>query len=288
MTYTENIINVFTFQEKYLQAQFYQPSVSKMKTVILYFHGGGFVYGNRDDLPVEYIDMLTAAGIGLVAVDYPLAPETKLPVILEVTNKVTAWFVNQFLPEHQLKKYFIMGRSAGSYLALASGIYTEHLTIRPTGILALYGYFNLNDATFNLPNRHYLQYPQVSDQIIKAQIKTEPLFNTPDKNRYLVYVAARQTGDWLNLFLTDSDEKSALSLEKRKLKELPPLFLSASVKDPDVPVRQSRQLANLHPDATLHLVDLDEHDFDRTHPETYGKELYTEIVSWILELLART
>ena len=114
MTYTENIINVFTFQEKYLQAQFYQPSVSKMKTVILYFHGGGFVYGNRDDLPVEYIDMLTAAGIGLVAVDYPLAPETKLPVILEVTNKVTAWFVNQFLPEHQLKKYFIMGRSAGS------------------------------------------------------------------------------------------------------------------------------------------------------------------------------
>lgn len=286
MTYTENILHLFPFKGHDLQAHFYQPTTAEMKTVILYFHGGGFVYGNRDDLPGEYIDMLTAAGIGLVAVDYPLAPETKFPVILDVTNKVTAWFVNQFLSDHQLETYFILGRSAGSYLALASGIYTEHLSIRPTGILALYGYFNLNDATFNLPNRHYLQYPKVSEQIIKAQIKTEPLFNTPDKNRYLVYVAARQTGDWLNLFLADSDQKSAYSLDKTKLKELPPLFLSAAVNDPDVPVRQSRQLANLHSDATLYLVDLDAHDFDRTHLETHGKELYTQMISWMLNWLA--
>lgn len=284
-TYTEHVIKLFTFQKEYLQANFYQPTTTEMKTVILYFHGGGFVYGNRNDLPVEYIEMLTSSGIGLVAVDYPLAPETKFPVILEVTNKITAWFVNNFLTEHQLENYFIMGRSAGSYLALTAGVYTEQLAIRPLGIMALYGYFNLNDATFNLPNRYYLQYPKVSDQIITSQIKTEPLFNTPDKNRYLVYVAARQTGNWLDLFLSAPEQKSEFSLAKKKLKELPPLFLSASVKDPDVPVRQSRQLANLHPKATLHLVDVDAHDFDRTHLDTLGRELYHSMVSWIIDLL---
>lgn len=284
-TYTERIINLFTFHQDDLQATFYQPAESEMKTIILYFHGGGFVYGNRDDLPVEYIELLTSAGIGLFAVDYPLAPETKFPVIPEVTNKITAWFTNRFLPEHHLENYFIMGRSAGSYLALATGIYTEQLPIRPLGILPLYGYFNLNDATFNLPNRYYLQYPKVSEQIITSQIKAEPIFKTPDKNRYLVYVAARQTGDWLDLFLTAPEQKSEFSLDKKKLKELPPLFLSASLKDPDVPVRQSRQLANLHPNATLHLVDVDTHDFDRTHIETLGRELYNNMVSWIITLL---
>ena len=40
---------------------------------IVYYHGGGFLYGERGDLPEPYIDMITAAGYTLVAVDYPLA-----------------------------------------------------------------------------------------------------------------------------------------------------------------------------------------------------------------------
>lgn len=284
-SYNEINQTIFPFKNNEVEATFYAPTKMKMKTVILYFHGGGFVFGNRNDLPSEYIELLTAQGIGIVAVDYPLAPETKLPVIIEITNKITTWFVDHFLSSHHLEHYFIMGRSAGSYLALSNGIYTEQLSIRPIGIIALYGYFNLTDATFNMPSRYYLKYPSVSDRVVAAQIKEEPFLYANNPNRYLLYLAARQKGDWLNLFLTAPDQKKKLSLSTEQLKRLPSLFLSASTKDMDVPVRQSRQLANLHPDTTLHLVDVDEHDFDRTHIDTLGIELYRKISSWIIDLL---
>lgn len=283
--YTETHLNIFSFQNENLQATFYKPTTTALQTIILYFHGGGFVFGSRNDLPKEYIEQLTATGIGIVAVDYPLAPETKLAVTLETTNKITKWFVEQFLVEQQLNHYFIMGRSAGAYLALANGVYTDQLANRPLGILSLYGYFTLNEASFTVPNRHYLKYPKVKDQTIAAQIQQEPLFESTDQNRYLLYLAARQKGDWLDFFLTAPDQKKKFSIDKGTLKQLPPLFLAAATKDPDVPTRQSRQLANLHDEATLHLVESDEHDFDRTHVESLGQPLYAKIGDWILALL---
>jgi len=283
--YTKSTMDIQNFQGNDVQATFYQPTTSEMKATILYFHGGGFVFGSRNDLPSQYIEQLTASKIGLVAVDYPLAPETKLPAILEVTHEITQWFIEDFLPEHEQNNYFIMGRSAGSFLALTNGIHTKELSTQPLGIISLYGYFNLNDASFTVPNRHYLQYPKISDKIISQQIQNEPLLEATDQNRYFVYMASRQKGDWLDLFLSSPKQKREFSLGKDELKKLPPLFIAASNKDPDIPVRQSRQLANFHEEASLHLVDASEHDFDRTHIDTLGLELYENITSWILDLL---
>ena len=283
--YTEHHHELFTFQNHSLQATIYQPTQIEMKTVILYFHGGGFVFGDRDDLPEPYIEHLVDSGIGIVAVDYPLAPETKLPTILEVTNKITKWFVQEFLPAKKQSSYFIMGRSAGAFLALSNGVYTEQLSTRPLGIISLYGYYNLNDSSFNVPNRYYLKYPKVNEQVVSSLIQKGPLFKSANQNRFLVYLAARQKGDWTNLFLTSTQEKRVFSINHEKLKQLPPLFLASSTKDPDVPPRQSRQLANLHENASLHLVDIEEHDFDRTHIATLGIDIYQKMTTWILDLL---
>lgn len=283
--YTEHNQKLFPFQNKYVQATFYQPTQTEMKTVILYFHGGGFVFGDRDDLPVAYIEYLTESGIGIVAVDYPLAPETKLPTILEITNKITKWFVQEFLPAKKQSNYFILGRSAGAFLALSNGVYTEQLSTRPLGIISLYGYYNLNDSSFNVPNHYYLKYPKVNEQAVSALIQKEPLFQSANQNRFLVYLAARQKGDWTNLFLASVQQKREFSIHHEQLKQLPPLFLASSTKDPDVPSRQSRQLANLHENASLHLVDIEEHDFDRTHIPTLGMDIYQKITAWILGLL---
>lgn len=281
--YTETTIETITFQEHTLQATFYEPM--DLKAAILYFHGGGFVFGSRTDLPQTYIDLFAEEGIGVVAVDYPLAPETKLAAILDTSYEMTEWFVKDFLPAHELTDYFIMGRSAGSFLALANGVYTEQLAVRPKGIISLYGYYNLNDASFTVPNRYYLKYPKVSDKVVAAQIQNEPIFQSTDQNRYFLYMAARQKGDWMNMFLGSPQDKRELSLSKEEVKQLPPLFLASSTKDPDVPARQSRQMANMHSDATLHLVDVEEHDFDRTHVDTLGIELYKKIIDWMLALI---
>lgn len=281
--YSETTIETITFQEHTLQATLYEPQ--DLKAAILYFHGGGFVFGSRTDLPQTYIDLFAEEGIGVVAVDYPLAPETKLAAILDTSYEMTEWFVKDFLPAHELTDYFIMGRSAGSFLALANGVYTEQLAVRPKGIISLYGYYNLNDASFTVPNRYYLKYPKVSDKVVAAQIQNEPIFQSTDQNRYFLYMAARQKGDWMNMFLGSPQDKRELSLSKEEVKQLPPLFLASSTKDPDVPARQSRQMANMHSDATLHLVDVEEHDFDRTHVDTLGIELYKKIIDWMLALI---
>lgn len=283
--YTKSKQTIFKFQNKPLQATFYQPTHTQIKTVLLYFHGGGFVFGSRHDLPKAYVEHLAAAGIGVLAIDYPLAPETKLPVLRETTHQMTKWFVEQFLPENNIETYFIFGRSAGAYLALENGVYTEKLPKRPLGIVSLYGYFNLNDAAFTVPNRYYLQYPKVKEKIVANQIQKEPLFKSTDQNRIFVYIAARQKGDWMDLVTEVPADKKEFSIAKDSLKNLPPLFLAAAKKDPDVPSRQSRQLANLHDEATLHLVDNDEHDFDRTQVDTLGIDLYEQIAEWILDIV---
>ena len=50
---------------------------------IVYLHGGGLLFGTRDDLPAYHLEQLTRAGFRVLALDYPLAPNAKLPQILE-------------------------------------------------------------------------------------------------------------------------------------------------------------------------------------------------------------
>ena len=49
------------------------------KACILYFHGGGLLYGHKEDLPEGHLIKLTEAGYIIIAYDYPLAPTAKLP-----------------------------------------------------------------------------------------------------------------------------------------------------------------------------------------------------------------
>ena len=52
----------------------YTDSSFPTKARILYFHGGGLLYGSREDLPMLHISRLTQAGYEILAFDYPLAP----------------------------------------------------------------------------------------------------------------------------------------------------------------------------------------------------------------------
>lgn len=283
--YEMEIINLFSFQNKQLKASFYRPKQTEIHSTILYFHGGGLIFGDRDDLPNEYIELLATNGIALLALDYPLAPETKMPEILETVYKMTDWFVEDFLAHINNENYFIMGRSAGGFLALSTAIHAQNLTTPPKGVISLYGYYNLSDATFTVPNRHYLKYPLVNDRLISSFIQKGEVVTKGDQNRFLVYLASRQKGDWMNLLLTSSKQKQEFSIPRADLANLPPLFLAAATNDPDVPSRQTRQLANIHPNAMLTLYDLDEHDFDRTHQQTHGLPIYQKMVQWILSIV---
>lgn len=281
--YEKEIISLFAVEGKELKASFYQSNHVETKAIILYFHGGGLVFGQRDDLPKQYIDLFTKNGLAILAVDYPLAPQAKLPLILETSFKITDYFVHQFLTQKGTDHYFIMGRSAGAYLSLSAGLHARKFENKALGILSLYGYYSLASAEFSSPSSYYLNYPKVKEGTISHLITKEEILSEGKQDRFLLYLFGRQRGNWMDFLLSSPEEKSEFSLNKEQIKTLAPLFLAAAKKDPDVPSRQSRQLANFHPSAELVLYDSDEHDFDRTQQQTFGIDLYEKMLAWILE-----
>lgn len=103
-------------------ATFYHADLNNThyKGTIIYFHGGGLIFGQRDDLPAPYIDLMTEAGYGILTVDYLLAPESSLDQIMASTTQAVAWFIESAQAELSLAylDYYLMGRSAGAYIAI--------------------------------------------------------------------------------------------------------------------------------------------------------------------------
>jgi len=113
----------------------YRPRTDRPLPVLMYFHGGGWVWSSvdtHDRLAREY----AAAGeVAVVSVDYALSPEAKFPQALEECAAVTrhvaahggAWGLDP-------AALFVGGDSAGGNLALATA-----LLLRDTGGPALRG-----------------------------------------------------------------------------------------------------------------------------------------------------
>ena len=63
-------------------ATLYRDSEVPARAVLLYFHGGGLLFGTRRDLPDFQKAAFLSAGYPILAFDYPLAPAAHLPEIL--------------------------------------------------------------------------------------------------------------------------------------------------------------------------------------------------------------
>ena len=98
----------------------YRPTASNdARRIVFYLHGGGLVYGERDDLPSPYVRAITDAGSTLVCADYPLAPETAEQLYLHPKTV-------RYRVERVRKIYGVDVRDPDDYLqvVLADKIYT--------------------------------------------------------------------------------------------------------------------------------------------------------------------
>lgn len=253
---------------------------STHKPTIFYLHGGGLVFGQRDDLPERYITMLTNAGYNLFTIDYPLAPESKLSEILSSIDQSITWFENNAVDQLYLNNndFILMGRSAGAYLAIYQAVYHQS---KAKGLITFYGYFNLNEAAFNVPNRYFLSFPKVSDAQVAKLINNQPITQGEMNQRYPIYISARQKGNWQSLYLEENQSATDFSIPKKSLSSLPVSFIAAATNDPDVPSRQSKFLHKGNANSELHLIESDQHDFDRTDIETLGVDIYEKLITWL-------
>lgn len=271
----------------------YEPSpAADRHCAVLYYHGGGFLCGEMGDLPKLYQRMFTQAGYTLVTVEYPLCPEYTLAGSVAYSLEALGEIVRA-LPLLDCDSYVLFGRSAGAYLALklaASLSCGAPELLQPAAILDFYGFWNLDEAFLHEPSTHYQSMPRVDEQTV-ARIcgeEGELVLGGANAQRYSLYVYARQTGRWGELLGVRTDAaREALSLSSEDVAALPPLFITASTGDQDVPLKQSKTLMRAATGAVMHQVYYLEHDFDRDVSNSAGREAYEAALAFLSDHLGR-
>lgn len=261
-----------------LQASFWKSEASHQKPTIFYIHGGGLIYGNRNDLPSPYVNLFLKAGYSLFSIDYCLAPECAYE---EITNSVNTG-LDYFLANYQnlgLKNsdYILFGRSAGAYLCMQ--LLAGTLTKKPTAFIDFYGFESLLSANLKKPNPMYASYPKVTFEEAQSMISASPVTSSSVEARFLLYVYARQSSQWQKMIFKNSQDKER-RLSNEALQSFPPTYMCQSSSDPDVPFTNSIMLKAKLPAAKLIPINSKEHDFDReVNSENINQ--YQKVIQWL-------
>lgn len=280
MTFT-----ISSIQSVPLEGKLFHSAMNRKDKTIVYLHGGGLLYGDKNDLPEPYLNLFLSSGYDFLALDYPLAPETKLPDILASIQSGLQWFQTHAVSDLSLDSadYLLFGRSAGAYLALLTA---SSSTVKPVAIISLYGYHSLREASFRIPSRHYLAYQRLVKADVERLLSRVPIVTGEKELRFALYVYARQSGTWLSYLMDDIKEARNYSLNDEQLATLPPTYLAAATADPDVPYQLSKILSQKIPFAKLSTIDSEIHDFDRDTSNPLGLEVYRDVIAWLDETLS--
>ncbi|MCS4485909.1 alpha/beta hydrolase [Staphylococcus americanisciuri] len=227
-----------------LKGTFY-PSTNTCPRILVYFHGGGLIFGQRDDLPNTYIEVITQY-YNLLTVDYRLLPEATFTDIVDDLQHIHDYVSAQFA------EVYCMGRSAGGFLSM---LYATKYDVQ--GLIDFYGFYDVQHPAFkSIPNNHRNVMAMLTDDIKTLFTLPDVSTDLPPNPRYLLYLYYRHHGLWPVLIDYEIDTAA--------LTKLPKLFIAHASNDPDVPITYSKKLANLHKQATFVEIDSNSHAFDNS------------------------
>ncbi len=223
-----------------IQADAFGITAGEARPVLLWLHGGALVCGTRERMRPAHLRLYTEAGYVVVAIDYRLAPETKLPGIIEDLQDACLWLRTEgpALLNIDPGRLAAIGHSAGGYLALMSGCCIEP---RPRAIVSFYGYGDIAADWYSRPDPFYCRQPMVSEQAAYAAVGKGVVCHSTDPERparYYLYL--RQRGLW-PLEVSGLDpvrQRSELDRycpERRVDPSYPPTLLLHGTADTDVP-----------------------------------------------------
>ncbi|TCP96207.1 acetyl esterase/lipase [Cricetibacter osteomyelitidis] len=249
------------------------------KASILYFHGGGLLYGTRNDLPLLHLESFTQAGFQVLCYDYPLAPKAQIGEVLQsVLDSIHSY--NESLP------FFLFGRSAGAYLTLlAATKFNADDNFKPNGIISFYGYGFLTDHWYEIPNSAYLKMPHITPEIIPTLYADTLITHAPMEGYYSAYIYARQSGKWKELFYQGRDKFFYTDFTLRLCDKINiPLFLTHATGDPDVPFTEFKALCDKY-SVQRFIASSEMHDFDRDESAVQTTELLQHTIDFINNLI---
>ncbi|GHH98614.1 alpha/beta hydrolase [Neobacillus kokaensis] len=275
-----------------IKADFYETN-HEQAPVILYIHGGGLVWGTREEIQEEMINLYTNNGFALFSIDYRLAPETKLPDILEDVKDAIDWLTVEG-PKHfsiNPKKIAVVGSSAGGFLALSTGTFKN----KPQAIVSFYGYGDLLGSWAQTPSKYYLEKDLVPKELAKSLISNQPITEASVEQRFLLYVYARQHGAWIEEItgvnpIINQEELRRFCPIHNVTKDYPPTLLLHGTKDTDVPYVQSvfmrAAILKESVEAKLITIPNGEHVFDKDFDNPVVHNALQQVIDFLHTQLA--
>lgn len=282
---TQITLNSIQIQHTTLEisAVLYRDDNIEPKANLIYLHGGGLLYGSNQDLPQRHLEQFTQAGLQIIAINYPLAPQAQIEEILNSILDSLKLVQNQ--PHFQALPYFLFGRSAGGYLALLTAAkLSQQVEIpQPKGVISFYGYGFLTDGWFDSPSPHYLKLPLVSESTFQSLIAT-PRQEAELNTHFSAYIYARQTGKWKSLIYQGRDKFFYLDYSLRLAELKLPIFTAHATNDPDVPFAEFQALCDKF-NPTRFVIAADLHDFDRDEQSKDTWELIQATIAFVQQSL---
>jgi acetyl esterase len=130
----------------------HRPRRDSTLPVLVWFHGGGWVWSSIDTHDRLARELATAGEVAVINVDYALSPEARFPqavhecaaVVRHVAAHAAAWGIDP-------ARIVLGGDSAGGNLALATALALRDGGPAPAGLLCAYP---VTDADFDTPSYH--------------------------------------------------------------------------------------------------------------------------------------
>ena len=228
-------------------ADVYRRPGEETRPTILWIHGGALISGSRNYLREDQIQWALDGGFNVVSIDYRLAPETKLPEIVQDIQDAYRW-VREEVPRlfgADPGRIAVMGQSAGAYLALLIG---HSVQPRPRALVSVSGYGDIVGSWYRHPDPFYMRQPTISredaEKVVGNRIVSEGC-----NDRYRFYVFCRQQGRWsLEVGGKDPDQDGeffeAFCPVRNVSTDYPPTLLLHGDRDTDVPYEQSVHMAH--------------------------------------------
>jgi acetyl esterase/lipase len=233
-----------------IRADVYRLPGDEPRPAIVWIHPGALIMGSRDMLPEDERERFLKAGYVVVAIDYRLAPETKLPEILKDVDDAHRWVreTGSRLFHVDPERVATVGASGGAYLALMAGARVQP---KPRAVVSFYGYGDIAGPWYSRPDPFYLTQPRVAKADAYKAVGTQELSESPATTRGAFYTYCRQNGLWPREVVgldpdTDADAKrlAAYSPERLATPAYPPTLLLHGDKDVDVPFEMSERMAD--------------------------------------------
>ena len=235
-----------------IHADVYRADDRKVRPVVVWLHGGALIVGSRSQVPRQLLDLCRKEGFALVSFDYRLAPEVKLPAIIEDIQDAFAWLRKDGARMLHLDpgRVAVTGGSAGGYLTLMSGVRVEP---RPRALVAYWGYGDVDGDWYTRPSEYYRKHVALigKDEAYRGvggPVLTGTSGAEQQKARGRFYHYLRQNGLWTKVVsgfdpATERKKLDAYCPIRSLPADYPPVLLIHGTRDDDVPYEQSAAMA---------------------------------------------